>query len=313
MRPATRVLALMVAVLASATLVAQEPSFRITTDMVTVDVLAFRGREPIGDLTADDFELTDNGVPQAISSVTVPGGAHVIVALDTSSSVEGQTLTRLSEALTALLDRLSGEDRVSLLAFGDRVRILLRAATPAVARTTSLAGVTAAGGTALHDALVLSSALTHADGRPALLLVFTDGADTASWTTADGTLRALRAANVVVFPVGAGLATSTPATSALRAPSPYLSSPTWLGADATDATRLLDRVARVTGGTFIRVGRAAALERTFTEIIERYRQRYVLSYAPTGVGRGDGWHRIEVTLKSQRGSVQAREGYVAGR
>lgn len=53
------------------------------------------------------------------------------------------------------------------------------------------------------------------------------------------------------------------------------------------------------------------LDATFTDIVARYRARYVLSYTPTGVGREDGWHRIEVRLKNQRGDVQAREGYLS--
>jgi VWFA-related protein len=291
---------------------AQEPAFRVSTDLVTVDVLVFRGREPVQGLTASDFELTDNGVRQTVTSINVPGGAHVIAVLDTSASVAGDVLQRLTEAVEALLVRLTDEDRVSVVTFGDRVRLLQRAARPASALDVVRQGLTAAGGTALHDALLLGSALTAADGRPAVMVAFTDGADTVSWTTAPHVLRVLQASNVVVFPVGAGLV-DLPVSAARLQPSLYLSSPTWLVPDAGDASRLLDRVARVSGGSFIRVGRPDALARTFTEIIDRYRSRYVLSYTPTGVGRDDGWHRIEVKLVQQRGTVQAREGYIAGR
>jgi VWFA-related protein len=314
-----RALALMVAVCmgaillpVSSTLDAQEPAFRVSTDLVTVDVLVFRGREPVQGLTTADFELTDNDVPQTLSSINVPGGAHVIAVLDTSASVAGDVLLRLTEAVEALLGRLTDEDRVSVVTFGDRVRLLQRAARPAAAIEVVRRGLAAAGGTALHDALLLGSALTAADGRPAVMVVFTDGADTVSWTTAPHVLRVLQAANVVVFPVGAGVS-ELPVSAARLQPSLYMSSPTWLGPDASDGPRLLDRVARVSGGTFIRVGRPEALTRTFTEIIERYRSRYVLSYTPTGVARDDGWHRIEVKLTRQRGTVQAREGYIAGR
>lgn len=289
-------------------LVAQQPTFSVSTDLVTVDVLAFRGREPIVGLTADDFEVTDNGVPQTISSIDVPGGAHVIAVLDTSASVEGEVLARLSDAVDALFDRLTPDDRITVVTFGDRVRLVLRAALPGDSLSVVRRGLVATGGTALHDALLLASVMTGVDSRPAVMVVFTDGADTVSWTTAPAVLKMLEAGNVVVFPVGAGLA-ELPMSAAGMQPSPYLSSRTWLGAEATDAPRFLDRVARVSGGSFIRVGRPDALARTFTGIVDRYRSRYVLSYTPTGVGRGDGWHRIEVKLKGRRGSVQAREGY----
>lgn len=290
---------------------AQEPSFRVSTDLVTVDVLAFRGREPIQGLTTDDFELTDNGIPQSIASISVPGGAHVIAVLDTSASVEGDTLARLTEAVEALFSRLTDEDRVSVVTFGDRVRLVSRVAAPKPSLDVVREGLVAAGGTALHDALLVASTLPNADGRPAVMVVFTDGADTVSWTTASAVLRVLQAANVVVFPVGAGL-TDVPVSVTRLQPSLYLSSTTWLAPDRSDALRFLERMARVSGGDFIRVGRPDALTRTFTGIIDQYRSRYVLSYTPTGVGRDDGWHRIEVKLKHQRGTVQAREGYVAG-
>jgi Ca-activated chloride channel homolog len=284
-----------------------EPTFRITSDLVPVDAIVLRGREPVTGLTADDFELFDNGVPQTIEAITVPGGTHVIVVVDTSASVEGDILRNITRAMDALLRSLAREDRVSLVTFGDRIRILARAAEPGAALRDDFSRITAEGGTALHDAIVVGTALTAADRRPALLVVFTDGADTASWTTATQTLELLRASNVVVCTVGAGLA-QLPVSANLRRQRPYFESRTWVAAEASDAPLLLERVAQVTGGSFLRVGRPDALARTFTNIVKRYRQRYILSYAPTGVEPG-GWHTIEVRLKGQRGTVQAREGY----
>ena len=43
------------------------------------------------------------------------------------------------------------------------------------------------------------------------------------------------------------------------------------------------------------------------------RNRYLLTCEPTGVGKDDGWHTLEVRLKSKRGTVKARPGYVAGK
>jgi VWFA-related protein len=305
-------LPVLLALCATAGLHAQEPSFRVTSDLVTVDALVLRGREPVPNLTAEDFELLDNGVPQAIAAITVPGGTHVIVVLDTSASVEGDILDNLSRALRALLGALTPEDRLSVVTFGDRVRLLTRAAAPGTQLDGILSGLSAEGGTALHDALVVGAALTGADPRPAVMVAFTDGADTASLTTATQILEMLRATSLVVFTVGAGLA-ELPLTAAKTGVRPYLESRTWIAAEATDAPLILHRIAQATGGSFMRVGRPEALARTFTDIVERYRQRYILSYVPTGVARDDGWHRLEVRLKGQRGSVQTRDGYYAGR
>lgn len=289
---------------------AQAPMFRAAADAVNVDVLALQGREPIRGLTADDFVLTDNGVVQRLASVDVPGHAHVIIVLDVSASVQGDTRARLRNAVRALIRSLGEDDRVSVVAFSDRVRILSRAATPTNAWAALDTPPPASGGTVLHDALVVASALSFADSRPSVALAFTDGADTASVTGAAALLRSLQASNTVVFTVAAGLERNW-FDARERRPSPYLASDTWLGAQAADVPRLLDRVATLTGGAFVQVDRVNDLDATFTDIVARYRARYVLSYTPTGVGREDGWHRIEVRLKNQRGDVQAREGYLS--
>src|SRR5687768_13977095 len=73
--------------------------FRSGTDAVRVDVLARRGHEPIIGLTAADFELRDSGVVQeirAVSTEEVP--VTLLLALDTSKSVQGSVLDNLKAA-----------------------------------------------------------------------------------------------------------------------------------------------------------------------------------------------------------------------
>jgi hypothetical protein len=52
------------------------------------------------------------------------------------------------------------------------------------------------------------------------------------------------------------------------------------------------------------------LHATFAETLAEFRDRYVLSYTPTGVST-TGWHRLEVKLKGKSGKVTARRGYFA--
>jgi len=47
----------------------QQPTFRASVEVVRVDVLATSRGVPIEGLTAADFELLDNGVPQVIDAV----------------------------------------------------------------------------------------------------------------------------------------------------------------------------------------------------------------------------------------------------
>ena len=53
-----------------------------------------------------------------------------------------------------------------------------------------------------------------------------------------------------------------------------------------------------------------ALGRTFLDVLAEFRQRYVLSYEPSGVPQ-TGWHTIDVKLKGRAGDIRARRGYYA--
>jgi len=55
---------------------------------------------------------------------------------------------------------------------------------------------------------------------------------------------------------------------------------------------------------------AAKLSRAFAEILRESRERYLLSYTPTGVPAG-GWHEVIVRVPGRRAEVRARPGYLA--
>ena len=287
----------------------QEPAplFRTSVDVVTIDAWAHDARRPIADLTAADCVVRDNGVEQRIDSVGTTDSAHVIIGLDLSGSVTGVTLDRLRSAVRALVARLTNRDRVSVFTFADRVRILERAGVPGPAIDQALASAVARGSTTLHDAFVVGTALARADSRPAVFLLFTDGQDTASWSTAARALDVIRHGNVVVYPVGAGLPVERIAPSG----SEYLTHRTWIAPARGDTLRLLQTTADISGGEFLRVDRDDRFVATFSGILERYRQRYLLSFSPAGVRRGDGWHRLDVRLRNRPGQVVSREGYMA--
>lgn len=285
----------------------RQPLFRAVTELVTVDAFAHRGGVPIGGLTKGDFDLRDNGVPQTIEAIGTTDSAHVIIGLDLSGSVDGRTLDGLRAAVRTVLSQLTASDRISVFTFADRLRVLSRAVVPGPEVSRAIERAQALGSTPLHDAVVLGTALARADSRPPVLLLFTDGYDTASWSTVGRALEALRHGNVVVYPVGAGLPSALTSSPA----SDYFQHPTWLSPLPGETLRLLQEIADRTGGEFLQVRRDDRLAATFSTILARYRQRYLLSFTPTGVRQGDGWHRLEVRLRRQSGAVVAREGYMA--
>jgi hypothetical protein len=77
-----------------------------------------------------------------------------------------------------------------------------------------------------------------------------------------------------------------------------------------EAGKFLENVTEETGGRVLFASANSDLRVTFEKTLAEFRDRYVLSYVPTGVSTS-GWHRLEVKLKGKSGKVIARRGYFA--
>src|SRR5690348_13738867 len=102
----------------------QRATFSSGTLGVRVDVLVTKAGRPIAGLTAEDFEVRDNGVPQRVSLASVADlPVNAVLVLDTSESTSGPKLTRLVEAAHGLVDRLHSADRAALITFSHAVNL----------------------------------------------------------------------------------------------------------------------------------------------------------------------------------------------
>jgi VWFA-related protein len=283
----------------------QPPRFRSGIDLVTVDVLVTDGTRAVTGLTADDFELRDSGVVQTIDSVsvdTVP--VSMLLALDTSNSVEGPTLEHLKDAASAAVSTLAKDDRAAVLTFAEAVTLRAPWGTPSAAMHEAIARATAGGSTSLYDAAY--TALTLRDdqpGRRPLVVLFSDGGDTSSWLSSRAVLERARRSDAVVYLV------------ALRQPRldtrlEYRSGvELWSGDGGFPlATPPVVELATMTGGRIVIADRPDRLRDAFAAAVTQFRSRYLLTYRPQGVD-ATGWHPIDVRLKSRRGTVTARRGY----
>lgn len=281
--------------------------FRSGTEVVHVNVLVTDGNRPVAGLTAADFELRDTRVVQQVESARfadIPVSMSLV--LDTSQSVRGATLEQLKEAAHAALHELAATDRASLLTFNAAVDLPAGWGPPSQAIRAALQQAQSGGGTSLYDAAF--SALTMPDASPGnreLVLLFSDGADTASWLPASAVLDRARRAERVVYSVVLGTA-SDPTDARLYRRS---------GIELLErqvprrvVAPFLKELSSVTGGSAFVAESAGSLRREFARIVTEFRTRYLLTYTPRGVDAG-GWHPIEVKLKDKKGKVTARRGY----
>jgi VWFA-related protein len=260
--------------------------FSKRVEVVRLDVLVTRERAPVRGLGAADFEVRDNGVVQTIDYLgfdEVP--LNVVLALDTSRSVEGQPLAELRAAGHAVLDALKPADRSGLVLFGAAVA----PSRELTAELSTLHGMLdrspAAGQTSLIDGAFAGLMLGTADTGRSMLLAFSDGADTASWLTSDAVIDAAKRSDVVVSSVVTGSARST---------------------------TFLRSLASATGGYVLEIKSTSDLQTQFLRLLDEYRLRYLMSYTPRGVA-ASGWHRLEVKVKRPSTTVKVRPGYLAGK
>ena len=272
-----------------------QPTFRASVDAVRIDVSVMNGIMPVAGLTKDNFAVVDNGVPQSVESVsldTVP--LDLTLVLDTSGSLAGERLTNLIEAAEGLVKTLQTADTASLLTFSDPVRLVVRSTRERKPLLDALSKLRAEGSTSLNDAIFFGLQMRPSEPSEArqVMLVFSDGRDTASWLTANDVLEATRRAGLVVHVI-------------------ELVQDQYIGISTGNQPRpsgFLGRLADAGGGRRWFATSSRDLRQLFGTALNELRARYLLTYFPANVTR-EGWHDVKVTLKGARGDVTARPGY----
>ena len=264
---------------------AQAPTFRAGVESVRVDVLVTENRRVVRGLRPSDFEVTDNGVAQAIDLISFEQlPLNVIMAFDLSNSMSGERLNHLRLAAQAVLAGVGGEDRAALLTFNDKLQRPYPLTRELHRLTATLDDLKPEGLTALIDGVYAGLTLAGADAGRDLLLVFSDGVDTVSVLPAVRVLEAARRTDVTVYGV------------TIR---------------GEGHGEFLNDLSSDTGGRAVEIESTTDLQKTFLAILEEFRRRYVLSFTPRGVP-ASGWHRLQVRVKGRRPTIVARQGYTAG-
>ena len=273
------------AMFVSAAAPAQTPTFSASVENVRVDVLVTDGDEPLLGLGAHDFEVLDNGVVQKVDLATFETlPLNVVLALDTSGSVTGARLASLRDASRAIVGGLLAGDQAGLLTFSSTLSVRTDLTGDTDRLNTALEGAPVSGDTSLVDAIYAAIVTAESGAGRGLVIVLSDGADTASFLRPESVHETARRSDVVVY----GVSVSRLARKSF-----------------------VNDLCAATGGRVLQAGSTDRVRETFLRVLQEFRHRYVLSYVPEGVPR-DGWHRLKVRVKSRRASVKARPGYLAG-
>jgi Ca-activated chloride channel family protein len=289
-----RFLAILVAIASAAGVASgQQATFKAGTSIVPVLTTVTDGQgRLVPSLEQDEFTILDNGKPQPITffqNETQP--FTVVVMLDFSASMTAN-LDLLKAATEQFILRMLPLDKGQVGAFSDKIQFSGEFTNDRDDLVGALQDLQFGNPTRLYDAIDASiDMLEDTEGRK-IVLVFTDGDDTASRKGMGDVLDKARSTETMVYAIG-------------------LESEFFNGArlQRTRPDRGLRRLAEETGGGYFELKKTTELAPTFTRVAAELHSLYTLGFTPSLLDNKE--HRLEVKMKQAGQNARARKSYIA--
>jgi VWFA-related protein len=283
-----------------ASLSAQRPTFRAETELVHfgVTVVDRRGNF-IADLTAEDFEIVEEGQKQSLrifargdDGESAPE-MHVGLLFDTSGSM-GEDIKLARSAAIKFLNTLKDAEDMTLVDFDTEVRVAKYGQGDFPRMVERIRSRKPDGWTALYDALgVYLDGATEDDGRT-ILVLYTDGGDTRSTIGFSDVMTLVRASDVTVYAIGflEHQPSSVKAEQRMR----------------------MQQITETTGGQAFFPMSMKEIESAYDKILAQIRAQYSLGYASSNTKEDGKWRKVEIKVKRsglKDLKIQTRKGYFA--
>jgi Ca-activated chloride channel family protein len=272
------------------------PTYRSEVRLVNVfaTVTDQRGA-PIGGLNKGDFKIFEDGKEQKIAVFDRESELplSIVLGIDASLSTRKDLPLELESAKKFAHAILRRQDGLALFQFSEIVQEVLPFTSDLHAIDRAISHVHSGAATALYDAVYLGSeALTRRQGRK-VMVVITDGGDTASKIDYAEALRATQIAEAILYPI-------------IMVPIEASA-----GRD-TGGEHALIQLAMDTGGKYYYATSLPELEKAFRQISDELRTQYLVAYyAPNHAS--DEFRQIKLTVEPRSGGsalvVRHRAGY----
>jgi len=258
---------------------AQETTLRVDVKLVSVFVnVTDRNGAIVGGLTREDFAVTEDGRPQQIAVFERQSELplNLTLAIDTSGSVRKDMAEEADAARRFVHAIMRPQDQVSLLQFATDVRELTPFTNKVAVIDRGLAQLRGDWATALYDAIYLGSQRLGAkQGRKVLVLV-SDGGDTAKSTTYAQALEEALRNEVMIYSI-----IDVPIEASA-------------GRDLGGEHALITLAEQTGGKSFYESD--GGLDKAFARVSDDLRTQYLLGYYPHHQVPGANFHRVQVTI-----------------
>ncbi len=275
---------------------------KINSNLVAVPVsVTDAGGQAIRNLTAEDFQLEEEGQPQQIQTLGQPGKTPIELALlfDVSRSVRNRFDFEREAAGRFLKEVLKPGDTVSVFTIGRGAKLTVQRTENvdnAIAQTASIEPTDE--WTAFFDTVVRAARYLEDNARPGtrkVMVIISDGEDTNSERFRLGdALRELQRGESLFYAINPS------------GPSIKLNKISMRGHDG------MIRLATETGGLAFLPDRLEDLNQVFAQITNELQAQYLLGYYSNNERNDGAFRKITVRLpKKSELRVRARQGYYA--
>jgi len=262
----------------------------------------------VSGLTASDFLIFEDKVPQQINSFTSEENnnlpLYVGVLMDTSPSTAGKLKFEQESAMNFIQTVVRPrKDRVLFATFDDQITLRQDFTDRLELLDRAVFGVKKTGEkTALYDAVwqFCDEKMRSAQGRRALVVI-TDGVDTYSRADINDAIDIAQRTETTLFAIStkAGILSAVPGVES--------------GTVKDKADKDLERLCDETGGAALFTGDMLALERAFTKVARELRTQYLITYKPTNNQYDGSYRRVDVKLTNghEHLKLRTKKGYKA--